>query len=254
MVQIRRTGAFTLIELLVVVAIIALLISILLPSLSAAKDQAKITVCMANQRSLGLASQYYLDENRNFFPGEHKQFGAPGVYTFPTRLRKYTGKETKIFACPSQDIATRWVPTFGFAGSSTYDPTKVGYDKGEFPIDGDYVFPVAYNGWGVSEFGRPNQGLGGHVGERGFEEANMKDVVMPTDMIYMADSNTNGVWDGTLNPTSKYAWPAKVHKLGANVIFTEQRIKWYKQEQLVKEDEFERRRWNKDHEPHKDQW
>ena len=55
----RKTKGFTLIELLVVVAIIALLISILLPSLSRAREQARTVKCSANQRQFGLGSQMY---------------------------------------------------------------------------------------------------------------------------------------------------------------------------------------------------
>lgn len=57
----RRTGrGFTLIELLVVVSIIALLISILLPSLSRAREQAKLVACQANISSVGKTFILYL--------------------------------------------------------------------------------------------------------------------------------------------------------------------------------------------------
>ncbi|MFO0839185.1 MAG: prepilin-type N-terminal cleavage/methylation domain-containing protein [Phycisphaerae bacterium] len=64
----RVASAFTLIELLVVVAIIALLISILLPSLSAAREQAKTGKCVSNLRSLMTATySYFTDQRDNFF-------------------------------------------------------------------------------------------------------------------------------------------------------------------------------------------
>lgn len=64
----RALRAFTLIELLVVVAMIALLISILLPSLSAARAQARSTVCLANLHRLALGQAVYLTNNRDRFP------------------------------------------------------------------------------------------------------------------------------------------------------------------------------------------
>lgn len=59
---------FTLIELLVVVAIIALLISILLPALRNAREQGKRTVCLSNMRQMGIALLSYAIENGEYVP------------------------------------------------------------------------------------------------------------------------------------------------------------------------------------------
>lgn len=57
--------AFTLIELLVVIAIIALLIAILLPSLEAARRQAKQSTCLSNIKNIGASSRVYEADDPN---------------------------------------------------------------------------------------------------------------------------------------------------------------------------------------------
>lgn len=63
----RKSRGFTLIELLVVVAVIALLVSILLPSLGRARQLARSAVCKSNLRHIALANHNYAAENAGFF-------------------------------------------------------------------------------------------------------------------------------------------------------------------------------------------
>ena len=68
-------GAFTLVELLVVIGIIALLISILMPALTRAREQANTLRCLSNLRQIGNAIQMYAVASKNFL--------VPGDYRFP---------------------------------------------------------------------------------------------------------------------------------------------------------------------------
>lgn len=64
----NRGRAFTLIELLVVIAIIAILATILLPSLNLARELAKQAVCKSNLKNTGVALHLYATDNNDIFP------------------------------------------------------------------------------------------------------------------------------------------------------------------------------------------
>jgi len=71
----KKRKGFTLIELLVVVAIIALLISILLPSLSRARELTRRAVCGANLRGMGQGMHIYSNDNQGSFPQQYYDSG-----------------------------------------------------------------------------------------------------------------------------------------------------------------------------------
>jgi prepilin-type processing-associated H-X9-DG protein/prepilin-type N-terminal cleavage/methylation domain-containing protein len=78
----RRSFAFTLVELLVVVAIIALLLSILLPALGRARALASNVKCQAQQHQIGLAIELYANTNDDFLVPFNEQV-MPAGYSGP---------------------------------------------------------------------------------------------------------------------------------------------------------------------------
>lgn len=79
----RPNPAFTLIELLVVVAIVAMLVGLLLPSLGRAREAGRLAVCLSNQRQLGAGLAAYA--------GEHDDRAMPGAAEFRANLTRWHG-------------------------------------------------------------------------------------------------------------------------------------------------------------------
>jgi prepilin-type N-terminal cleavage/methylation domain-containing protein/prepilin-type processing-associated H-X9-DG protein len=136
--------AFTLVELLVVIGIIALLISILLPSLSKAQKAARRTVCMSNFKQMYFALQMYSSDNRGWiFPvgaddgsGRPRNFGAadPPDKRWPVYVRAFNIK------VPPDPI--KYVSQFGTFNNTDY-PAGIAGDNLPIAFDAKpYTPPI----------------------------------------------------------------------------------------------------------------
>jgi prepilin-type N-terminal cleavage/methylation domain-containing protein len=163
----RKERGFTLIELLVVVAIIAVLVAVLLPSLQAAREQARATICRNNIKQIMMAQLYYAQDYGVFAP--YLSTGAPPISSCDRYISSVPlvdswgpnpGEPVNIapYVCPNVPPAIKNAPS----GSYGYSGNGLPYGWNTFLGGWTYSHPgdPAYWFWRVDEIPQPSGTLG----------------------------------------------------------------------------------------------
>jgi prepilin-type N-terminal cleavage/methylation domain-containing protein len=160
-----RSGAFTLVELLVVISIIGLLVALLLPSLSQARESSCRGACLTNQRGIGTAAFMYVSDFKDWAPpGNKASSGLCSLayvstysmwyrpHVWYTEYLNQTLLFSSIYGSAAQDTAMRNKPYDG-RDVAGVNPSSIVFDNNTGLLrcpsggrSGDGSAPNAFNG------------------------------------------------------------------------------------------------------------
>ncbi len=200
-----RTG-FTLIELLVVIAIISLLVSILVPSLTKAKELAQRIQCLSNQRSLSIQVVFFCNENDDVLPKAEGAVGMPWWWYYLGEEEYRVSTWPKLFEDTPQRTENWKLATCPAVGLAYNDSNRT---FGGSP-DIHRAMDIGYNWW----LGHPGTTWAAYGTVR------LDQVKQPQDTVMMGDTFTvTGPSDSSDGIMEYGDWPEYRHSGACNFIF-----------------------------------
>lgn len=143
---------FTLVELLVVISIIALLVSILLPTLSAARDAARQTLCKSRMRQLLIGIQMYAHDHESTAPPAFVTFGTLN-WKGTTRTNVTVPWWSEVFA--GHYFGNEHIGSTAYSSSQQTSSTEVSYCPAQ-PSDLVLNEPTHFRNMGIGYNTVPN--------------------------------------------------------------------------------------------------